>query len=193
MLSSRGGMGSPSPARLEALFVEHSQAVAKYARRRCPSEAVDDVVAETFLVAWRKSGAIPPDPLPWLLAIARRVISTQRRSARRRGFLIARLLQTGSASPTDEATEVDLQASVRHALEHLTSADREALTLSAWDDLTSAQAAAVLGIKPAAYRARVSRALRRLERQLAAERISFDGSNPATPDAVKQLRGEFLQ
>jgi len=61
-------------------------------RRVNPSTA-DDVVAEVFVVCWRRLDEVPVDPLPWLLGVARRVLSTQRRGERRRGALRDRLLQ----------------------------------------------------------------------------------------------------
>src|SRR4051812_40403011 len=77
--------------RLESLFRGHHRAVSAYARRRVPGEAADDVVASTFLVAWRRLDDVPADSLPWLLAVARNVIATQQRGSRRRGALRARL------------------------------------------------------------------------------------------------------
>jgi len=73
----------PARAQLESLFIAHHEEVARYVRRRAAPELIDDAVAETFLVACRRPGAIPPDPLPWLLGVARRVLATQRRSAQR--------------------------------------------------------------------------------------------------------------
>ena len=76
--------GQSGEARLEALFDEHYSAVRTYARRRAPEALVDDVVAETFLVAWRRIDELPDDVRPWLLGVARKTLSTQLRSARRR-------------------------------------------------------------------------------------------------------------
>ena len=69
----------------EELFTAHYWAVRGYVRRRSSSAAVEDVVAETFLVAWRRLDAIGEDPLPWLLGVARRVLANQQRAERRRG------------------------------------------------------------------------------------------------------------
>ena len=46
-------------ARLEALFCDHFSAVRSYTRRRAPESMVDDVVAETFFVAWRRIDDLP--------------------------------------------------------------------------------------------------------------------------------------
>ena len=49
----------------EIFQVFHPQVTA-YARRRMPAEAAEDVVAATFVAAWRHLDALPSDPLPWL-------------------------------------------------------------------------------------------------------------------------------
>jgi hypothetical protein len=70
--------------RFEALLREHHPAVRAYARRRVPSEVVDDVVSETFLVVWRRLDAVPEPALPWVLAVARNVVGTEWRGSARR-------------------------------------------------------------------------------------------------------------
>ena len=79
-------MPGPQPrrARFEALFREHHSAVQCYARRRVPPGVVDDIVAETFLVVWRRLDDVPEPALPWLLTVARNVAGTDRRGAVRR-------------------------------------------------------------------------------------------------------------
>jgi RNA polymerase sigma-70 factor (ECF subfamily) len=166
---------------LAALFAAHHEAVARYVRRRTSPEAVDDVVAETFLVACRRLPSIPAEPLPWLLGVARRVLATQRRSARRRLALSARLATAVAPEPAGGETE----GSVRDALARLSEPDREALTLIAWEGLTTAQAAVVLGISHVAFRARFSRARRRLRKQLD-QRVS----EPAAPARSSTRVGE---
>lgn len=58
-------------ALFSALFRAHHGAVRRYVTRRAWPDAVDDVVAETFLAAWRRLDDVPADPLPWLLTAAR--------------------------------------------------------------------------------------------------------------------------
>jgi RNA polymerase sigma-70 factor, ECF subfamily len=81
--------------RFELLYAKYAPAVKAYALRRTEISIVDDVVAEVFVVCWRRFEEVPVDPLPWLLGVARRVLSTQRRGERRRGALRERL--TGHA------------------------------------------------------------------------------------------------
>ncbi len=155
--------------RFEALFREHHRAVQAFARRRVPLEAVDDVVAETFLVGWRRLAAVPDDALPWLLGVARNVVGTERRGRARRVALWNRA-QDGFVE-TQEPVESTGSGNARvlAALSQLSETDREALILVAWDGLTPAQAAAALGIPPNRFRVRLHRAGRRLRSALDVE------------------------
>jgi RNA polymerase sigma factor (sigma-70 family) len=157
---------------LEELFQSHYPVVVSYARRRVPAESVDDVVAETFLVAWRRLEHIPAESLPWLLAVARNVIVTQQRGARRRRALQSRLQST--AVEAVEHPSADELGPVAAALARLSENDREALTLIAWDGLRPSQAAAVLGESPATFRVRLHRAKRRLRHSLGEDREQAD-------------------
>ena len=155
-------------ARFEALFREHHPAVRAYARRRVPPEAVDDIVSETFLVVWRRLDDVPEPPLPWLLTVARNVAGTERRGAARRARLWLKA-QSGHLGGHDPGEFEIADGRVLRALACLSERDREALTLVAWDGLTPAQAAAVLGEPSVRFRQRLHRAGRRLRAQLAAE------------------------
>jgi RNA polymerase sigma factor (sigma-70 family) len=153
----------------EALFRAHYGAVRSYVRRRALEGAVDDAVAETFLVAWRRLDRVPGDPLPWLLSIARKTLSTHTRSATRRDRLADRLrLQRHEiAEPgADEPLVHAHSGEVVQALARLSPRDREALTLVAWDGLTPREAAVVMGQSAATIRVRLHRAKAHLRREL---------------------------
>ena len=153
-------------AHLELIFRRHYFDVAAYVRRRAEPALVDDVVAETFLVAWRRLDDIPAEARPWLLGVARKTLATQRRSATRRRLLVAKLNETGQrpVHTDDPATD----AGIADALAQLSENDREAITLIAWDGLTPREAAAVIGQSPVAFRVRLHRAKRRLRQRLKA-------------------------
>jgi RNA polymerase sigma-70 factor (ECF subfamily) len=162
--------------RFELLYARHAPAVKAYALRRSDASLADDVVAEVFLVCWRRLEEMPSDPLPWLLGVARRVLSTQRRSERRRAALTGRLaahVPDSAAVGTCAEAEVGVAAWesqdgwLSGALGRLSEADRELLLLIAWEGLTPAQAALVLEVKPATVRVRLLRARRRLSHALA--------------------------
>ena len=63
----------------EALFAD----VRAYAWRRAPG-AADDVVAETYTIAWRRLDSPPAEPLPWLIGVARSVLLNLQHGERRR-------------------------------------------------------------------------------------------------------------
>jgi RNA polymerase sigma-70 factor (ECF subfamily) len=144
---------------LEELFRSHYPAVVSYVRRRAPAETVDDIVADTFMVAWRRLERVPADSLPWLLAVAGNVIATQRRATVRRRALLLRL--RSAAVETVESGHVEEVGPVHVALLGLSEKDREALTLIAWDGLRPTQAATVLGESPGTFRVRLHRVRRR--------------------------------
>jgi RNA polymerase sigma factor (sigma-70 family) len=157
--------------RFELLYARHAPAVKAYVLRRSDVSSADDVVAEVFVVCWRRFHELPPDALPWLIGVARRVLSTQRRSERRRAALEDRLAGAGAAVASVEAPGGE-DSVLAPALARLGDADRELLLLIAWDGLSPTQAAAVLGVKPATVRVRLLRARRRLSHALAREELA---------------------
>ncbi|MGH9214515.1 MAG: RNA polymerase sigma factor [Acidimicrobiales bacterium] len=156
-------------ARFRELFEATYGVVRRYAYHRGASEGVaDDVVAQTFLVAWRRLDDVPDDdPVPWLLAVARNVGRNERRGGRRRLALVHRLAAPRPVPPPPEPADGAGVQAVHAALAGLDTADQEILRLVAWDDLTPAQAATVLGCSPGAARVRLHRARRRLAAELA--------------------------
>lgn len=182
---------SEAAARMEQVFRANCPAVVSYVRRRAPEEAVDDVVAETFLVAWRRLNRVPAEPLPWLLAVARNVIGTQLRSSSRRHALHLRLRK---APPTVAAADHDAAmpahdrepgGPVLAAMASLSERDREALMLTVWDGLAPRQAAAVLGESSSTFRARLYRAKRRLRRRLETQEQSARSHSLQAKEAIR--------
>jgi RNA polymerase sigma-70 factor (ECF subfamily) len=151
----------------EQLFAAHHWAVRGYVLRRSPAAAADDVVAETFLVAWRRLDTIGDDPLPWLLGVARRVLANQQRAERRRGALTTRLqgLLPGRAPDWEPPSAMGDQLAT--AMVRLSPQEREALLLIAWEDLEPARAARAAGCSAAAFRTRLHRARRHVAAALA--------------------------
>ena len=154
--------------KLEQLFQSHYPSVRAYAGRRVPAETVDDVVASTFMVVWRRLDRVPSDALPWLLAVARNVIATERRTAARRRSLVERLQRNDPREAYDPSPQIDRSAPIAEALARLSARDREAITLVAWEELTPSEAALVLGQSQTAFRVRLHRAKKRLRDELQA-------------------------
>ncbi len=151
--------------RFDALFAAHFAAVRAYVVRRSGGAPADDVLSETFLVAWRRLDSVPEDGLPWLLGVARRVLANQRRGEARRAALIGRL---ADALPRPRVVEPDGEVfgALGEAIGTLSAPEREALLLVAWEGLEPRRAARVVGCTPAAFRARLYRARRRLAAEL---------------------------
>ena len=143
--------------------------VLKYARRRAEADVAGDVVSEVFVVAWRRLSDVPDaDPLPWLYAVARRVLANQRRGADRGIRLAERVAASarnglGSADPAETVTA---GLSVAAAFGRLSPADREVLALAVWEELSPRDTARVLGCSTAAVATRLSRARRRFRTNL---------------------------
>jgi len=150
----------------EALFDKHYWPVRDFVRRRAPDSAVEDVVSETFLVAWRRFADLAGDPLPWLLGIARRVLANQLRGDRRRQALLSRLDHTWSRADENWESPSDLDGGLMAALGRLSAREQEVLLIVAWDGLDSAHAAQVLGCSIPAFRVRLHRARRRMAKEL---------------------------
>jgi RNA polymerase sigma factor (sigma-70 family) len=144
----------------ERVFAAQSRSVFAYAARRAPERA-DDVVAETFAVAWRRFDEIPSDIEPWLYGVARRVLAGQWRSQSRQSALVSRLVDVSLLAARDNADDSDHSA-LHDALGRLSESDREALLLTYWEGLEPARAAAVLEISRDALNQRLHRARERL-------------------------------
>ena len=148
--------------RLTGLWVEHHEPVTRFVARRVSEALVDDVVSETFLVAWRRLDDVPADPRPWLFGVARNVLATHMRTHGRWRALSVRLErepEPGHQGADDVAAD---RADLRRAWELLSDADREAIALVAWDGLTTVEAAHVLGCRPTTFSVRLTRARKRL-------------------------------
>jgi RNA polymerase sigma-70 factor, ECF subfamily len=161
-------------ARFEALYREHAGAVRRYVRRRWDAASTDDVVADVFVVAWRRLGDVPDDPLPWLLGVARRVLANRYRGGARESALAQRM--RCEQLRTRPSAEVDQPESgvVWRALSELSDRDREVLLLVAWEGLSSARAARVVGVSANTFAVRLYRARRRFARALPSDFTKSD-------------------
>ena len=166
-------------AEFEELYRRHGGRVLGYALRRTSPAVADDVVAEVFLVAWRRRDDMPVDVLPWLLGVARKVLANRRRSEQRVLALRHRLAsERESIAP---ATGDDVDERVIRALGRLSDRDRELLMLLAWDDLSQAEVAEVLGMRKNTVAVRLHRAREHFADALAAE----DANTPQTTEVPR--------
>ena len=169
-----------SEDRFRRLYAGNFESLLAYALRRVeqPADAAD-VVAETFLVAWRRGDEIPAgaEARLWLYGVARRVLANHHRGGERRQRLGDRLRRRlGATAAGDPGRDVPERLDVRAALARLGDLDREVLLLTAWEGLEPREVAAVLGVGPTVIRTRLSRARARLRDLL--------GDDPGPPGHV---------
>jgi RNA polymerase sigma-70 factor, ECF subfamily len=159
-----GGTLRPPEQRFEELYRTFRDPVFAYAMRRSSPDVAQDVVAETFAIAWRRFDSVPlRAPELWLFATARKVLASRRRRELRQEQIANRLgSEVGQVSREVNAGAPPILA----ALATLSEPDREVLLLSAWEGLSSEQGAAVLGCSRTAFRLRLHRARRRLREQM---------------------------
>lgn len=158
-------MGNRACERFEDIYGAHASAVLGYLMRRTDAASADELLTEVFAVCWRRIEQVPTEALPWLFEVARRVLSTERRSVQRRAALRQRLQDTMPRRAEDPPSLPE--SPLGTALQALDARDRELLLLIAWEGLTPGQAATALGLKPGTARVRLTRARRRLARHLA--------------------------
>ncbi len=155
--------------RFRVLYETHRDAVYRYALRRVGPDTAPDVVAEVFLVAWRRLDEVPTRILPWLYGVARKTVANQLRATDRYARLTERV---GALTPAQPAGASGVEAAVvasttiAASFDRLDADDREVLTLVAWEGLSSRDASAVLGCGVPAVTMRLSRARRRLRAAL---------------------------
>ncbi|TMR09869.1 RNA polymerase sigma factor [Nonomuraea turkmeniaca] len=157
------------PAAFSTLFDRHAPELHRYVTRRLGDSLADDVVAETFLAAFRRLGRYDTahrDARPWLYGIAANLIGKHRRAEVRAYRALARSGVDPVAESYAERVESRVSARAAHrdlagALAVLSPEDREVLLLIAWADLSYEGVARALGIPVGTVRSRLHRARRK--------------------------------
>jgi RNA polymerase sigma-70 factor (ECF subfamily) len=159
-----------SPRAFGDLFHRHHVAVYRYIARRAGAETADEVMAETFLVAFERRDRFDhtySDARPWLFGIATTLLAAHRRREARHLHALARASERedDDGGLGQVASRVDASADVRRIASRvraLADGDRDVLLLHAWADLTAEQIAAALAIPVGTVWSRLSRARKAL-------------------------------
>lgn len=162
------------PEQFTVLFRRHAPHIQRYVVRRLGPDAADDIVAETFLLAFRQRNGYDParsDARPWLYGIATNLMGRHRRAEIR---LYRALARTGADPVTEPFTDrVDDRVSADHAsrqlataLARLSAGLRDTILLAAWSDLSYEEIAVALGVPIGTIRSRLSRARSKLRQIL---------------------------
>lgn len=170
------------PAAFEAFYRDHVEDVQRFVARRVGDPHVAaDLTADVFLAAIDAAPSYRADrgvPIAWVFGIARNVVSAERRRAARERGANARVEGRRLLEPDDIARmqeRIDAAARSRElfaALDELPEGERAVFELVAVDELSAAEAAAALGIRPVTARVRLHRARSTMRRTL------FDDGSP---------------
>jgi RNA polymerase sigma-70 factor (ECF subfamily) len=168
------------PGCFGVLFERHAGEIFRYAHARLGADLAEDVLAETFLAAFRRRAGYDlsrADARPWLYGIAARLIGRHRRAEQRGRRALARVPAENAAPDfgdrSDErVTAQQLRPRLSVVLSGLARRDRELLLLTAWAGLSYEESAQALGVPVSTVRSR-------LHRIRATARRALGGTNPA--------------
>lgn len=158
------------PAAFALLFDRHAPSVYRYAAQRLGDDRAEDIMSETFLVAFEKRASFDPtvaSARPWLLGIATRLMHKHVRLEARawRGMVADVAAQLSPDMIEQAGARLDAARLTRRlasALRGLSASDRDTLLLYAWGDLDYAGVAAAQGVPIGTVRSRLNRARRLL-------------------------------
>ena len=173
-------MGATRVEQLRDLAIANTPAVANYLRHRLhplTNADLDDLLEEVLIVTWKRFDDIPVgDELPWLMGVARHVLSNAKRSRNRRSKMESSL--RGLDAQASAEMWVLASAAIREAMESLSAADRDILMLHHWEGIDAHGIAVVYSISGKAAESRLSRARMRVRR--AFEAPARNGSKPVS-------------
>ena len=170
--------------RFEALAPAIIEPLRRYLARRTDAATADDVLAETLLVCWRRLDDLPEEPLPWAFGVARNCLANAQRGARRQERLAAKVAAVdppaaATRGPEDDGHDNVWGADLDAAMAALREEDAELLRLWAWEQLSPAEIAEVLGITANAASIRLHRAREKL-------RVELDRRKTETPSGHEE-------
>ena len=142
-----------------------------YLLRRLTLDLVDDVIAETFLVVWRRWSDLPVDlsgRRAWVYGILRNKVMQATDTLNRQQRLAHRVASALEDEATLDPHDLEALQEARRLLDLLPPGERDALSHMVIAGLSSAETAIVLGCSVSSVTTRVARARTRL-RQILAE------------------------
>jgi len=167
------------PERFAVLYDRHAAALHRYAGRRVGDDVADDLVAATFLAAFRgreRYDLARASARPWLFGILTKEIARRHRTEQARLRALARAWSERPADGLADRVAADVSARAARgplaaALARLSADERGVLLLIAWADLSYDETAQALGIPLGTVRSRLSRARAKV-------RQALGGTNP---------------
>jgi RNA polymerase sigma factor (sigma-70 family) len=182
------GRSRHEPEVFEILFRRHAHDIQRYVVRRIGADAAEDLVAETFLLAFKQRDRYDmsrTDARPWLYGIATNLIGRHRRAEIRHYRALARTgvdpVAESFTDRVDAAVSADaVKQRLAAALAALPAAHRDTLLLVAWGDLSYEEVAVALRVSAGTVASRINRARSKLRRSLGdIDPSALNKENPA--------------
>jgi RNA polymerase sigma factor (sigma-70 family) len=126
------------------------------------SQDAEDCLQETYVRALRSRSGQVRAPRPWLYAIATNTARSMLRRRRRREDRQVDLDEDLTADPGEDSSIAERVADVRAAVDRLPRRQKEALLLRRYQGMAYDEIGRILECTPAAARANVYQALRKL-------------------------------
>ncbi|MFD7499325.1 RNA polymerase sigma factor [Streptomyces sp. NPDC059832] len=171
------------PDAFAVLFDRYADDIHRYAARRLGADVADDLMAETFVIAFqrrRRYDLSRAQARPWLYGIVTNLVGEHRRAEARHLRALARVAagvpDEGGGEPmaervADRVTAESARSALAGCIAKLPPRYRDVLLVIAWGDLDYVEAAEALGVPVGTVRSRLHRARRRL-------RDALGGSDP---------------
>jgi RNA polymerase sigma-70 factor, ECF subfamily len=144
---------------------DHMRRVCRFITR--DDGLADDAVQIAWSIAWRKLDSLrdPARLRPWLVSVAANEAKRLAKRHRRRSELETDVHTVEPPGGIDPATGID-RVDLRRAMDRLDADDRALLAMRYVAGFSSVELAQVIGLSPPGTRARLSRLLKRLRREL---------------------------
>lgn len=178
------------PDALEAFYRDHVEGVQRFvARRVADPHLAADLTADVFLAAVDSAPTYDPSRGPvvaWLYGVGRNAIAAEARRRARELHAVRRvegrrLVDGAALARIEERLDAERESRrVYRAISELPEGDRALLELVSLDGLSIADAARVLGVKPATARVRLHRSRARVTARLQGPEVSepLDAAQP---------------
>jgi RNA polymerase sigma-70 factor (ECF subfamily) len=145
-----------TPEQFQTIFRDYLSPISKYLARRVEPESIEDLASDIFAIAWQKRDYIPSgSELAWLYKTARFVVSNHRRKKQVATRFLSTLLPPAAAPSAENLALAEM--GLANSWAALNEKERELLSLSVYEGLTSKEIAKVLDTTENSVNIRLSR------------------------------------